>query len=77
MAIQSSPVEATSMYYDYTKEDKSPLMDKIIEDTLPRFNKDIKADGVHWKELYTFLEDLELVKLSQAQYDKIWEAPKH
>jgi len=77
IAIQSSPIEATSMYYDYTKEEKSPLMNKIIEDTLPRFEKNIQANPLKWKELYTFLEDLELVKLSPEQYEKIWETPKH
>ena len=76
-AIQSSPVEATSMYYDYTKEEKSPLMNKIIADTLPRFEKNIKTNKIKWKNLYNFLEDLELVKLSQKQYDNIWEIPKH
>jgi len=59
------------------KRKKSPLMNKIIEDTLPRFEKNIQANPLKWKELYTFLEDLELVKLSPEQYEKIWETPKH
>ncbi len=74
--IQSNKIEATSMYYDYSKEKKSDLMDKIIEDTLPRFEIEVKADDTRWRELYTFLEELELVKLTQKEYDDIWQTPK-
>lgn len=77
LTLQANSIEATSMYYDYTKEEKSELMDKIILDTVPRFNKDIKSDSLKWKELYSFLEELELVKLSSEQYEKIWESAKH
>jgi hypothetical protein len=70
--IQKSPLEAQSIYYDYSKEDKSELMDKIILDTLPRFDKDIKSDSKRWQELYNFLEELELVKLSKQEYAEIW-----
>lgn len=75
--IQKSPLEATQIFYDYTKEEKSALMDKIIADTIPRFDADIKASETRWKDLYTFLEDLDLVKLTQAQYDSIWKTSKH
>jgi ABC-type nitrate/sulfonate/bicarbonate transport system substrate-binding protein len=75
--LQTHTVEAKSMYYDFTKEEKSELMDKIIEDTIPRFDTDIKADTQRWKELYNFLEELEVVKLSKNKYDKIWEVKNH
>ncbi len=75
--IQSHPVEATAIYYDYSKEEKSLLMDKIIEDTLPRFETDVKADSKRWKDLYKFLEELELVKLTDAEYDGIWQSKDH
>jgi len=75
--LQANRLEAQSIYYDYTKEEHSELMDKIIIDTLSRLESDIKADASRWKELYNFLEELELVKLTQNQYDKIWETPKH
>ena len=65
------------MYYDYTKEEKSTLMDKIIEDTIPRLETDTKADSERWRELYKFLEGLELVKISDAQYNGIWTTKKH
>ncbi len=73
---QSHPIEATSMYYDYTKEERSTLMDKIIEDTIPRLKTDIKADSEKWRELAGFLEELDVVKLTQEQYDSIWTSSK-
>lgn len=74
---QGHVIEAQSMYYDHSKEEKSALMDKIIEDTIPRLETDIKPDSERWRELYNFLEELELVKLTPEQYTGIWESPKH
>ena len=73
---QNHTVEVTSMYYDYTKSEKSTLMDKIIEDTIPRLQTNTKADPQKWRELYNFLEELEVVKLTDAEYDSIWTASK-
>ncbi|MDD2789693.1 MAG: ABC transporter substrate-binding protein [Sulfurimonas sp.] len=75
--LQKNPLEAMSIYYDHTKEQKSVLMDKIIEDTLPRLESDIKADAQRWSRLYDFLEELNLVKLTPKEYNAIWETPKH
>ncbi len=70
---QNNVSDAKEMYYNYSKETQSELMDKIIEDTIPRLQKEIKADDKRWFELYKFLEKLELVKLSDVEYTKIWE----
>jgi ABC-type nitrate/sulfonate/bicarbonate transport system substrate-binding protein len=70
--LQSHVIEGTSIYYDYTKEERSSLMDKIIEDTIPRFDTNIHADPERWRDLAGFLEELELVKLTPEQYDGIW-----
>lgn len=75
--IQKSPIEAQSIYYDYTNQERTALMDAIIEDTLTRFETDIKADSRRWKELYNFLHEMDLVELSDAEYAAIWETPKH
>lgn len=72
--LQSHKDEANTMYYEYTKEEPTPLMDKIIEDTLTRLQTDIKPDPMRWKELYHFIEELELVKITQRQYDSIWKS---
>lgn len=75
--LQKNPLEAMDIYYKYTNEEKSDLMDAIITDTLPRLESNIKADSKKWNKLYEFLEELELVKLSDKQYDSIWEMLKH
>lgn len=62
---------AKTIYYDYTKEEASELMDKIIEDTIPRFEY-LKTDAARWQNLAQFLEDLNIVKLTPAQYNAIW-----
>ena len=74
---QENPQKAKQAYYDYVQEDKSELMDKIIEDTIPRLKSDIRPDNKKWKDLYKFLEDLELVKITKEQYEKIWEVKAH
>lgn len=75
--LQKNSLDAMSIYYDYTKEAKSSLMDAIIKDTLPRLESNIKVDDKRWSELYKFLEELELVKLTPKQFDAIWEIKKH
>jgi len=75
--LKAHSIEAQSIFYDYSKQEKSPLMDEIILNTLLRFETDIKADGQRWRELYTFLEELALVKLSDEEYARIWQSPKH
>ncbi len=68
---------AKKSYYSYSKEEPSELMDRIIEDTIKRFDTDIKADDKRWYELWQFLEELKIVKLSKDEYEKIWEIKNH
>jgi len=75
--IKENTEEAKKMFYEYSGEERSELMDKIIEDTIPRFETDIKADDKRWFELCKFIEELELVKLSDEEYAKIWETKGH
>ncbi|MBD3824370.1 MAG: ABC transporter substrate-binding protein [Epsilonproteobacteria bacterium] len=70
--LSKNPLEAKTIYYDYTKSSATALMDNIIIDTLPRLEPIIKSDASRWRELANFLEELELVKLSQEQYNNIW-----
>lgn len=74
---QENITQAKEIFYDYSKEEKTPLMDKIIEDTIPRFETDIKANDQKWFELNKFLEELDLVKLTDKEYKNIWTTPKH
>lgn len=75
--LQSHTLEARTIYYDYTKTAPSELMDRIIEDTLTRFDTSIKPEGKRWHNLYKFLEELELVKLSDTEYANIWHVDNH
>jgi putative hydroxymethylpyrimidine transport system substrate-binding protein len=70
--LQEVPMRAQSIYYDYTQEKRSDLMDAIILDTLTRFKIDIKADENRWRNLYKLLEELDIAYLDTQAYDKIW-----
>ncbi len=74
---QENIEDTKKIFYEYSGEQKSSLMDKIIEDTIPRLKTDIKADDKKWFELYRFLEELKLVKLTDKQYNTIWETKGH
>lgn len=75
--LQNDLTFAKDCYYNYSKEEPCELMDKIIQDTIKRFDLDIKADEKRWYELWQFLEELQIVQLSQQQYNKIWEVKNH
>ncbi len=60
------------LYYRYTDDDKSELMDMIIEDTIPRLFGEISSSETKWNDLYLFLEELKVVKLSDLEYKSIW-----
>lgn len=62
---------AKTIFYDYSQQTQSVLMDKIIEDTIPRFEY-LKNDAVRWKALSAFLAELNIVQLDDSSYDKIW-----
>lgn len=69
---QENVEDAKKLFYEYSSEEKSELMDKIIEDTIPRLSPNLKADSEKWYELSKFLEALDIVKLDDAQYANIW-----
>jgi hypothetical protein len=69
---QENVEEAKKLFYEYSGEEKSELMDKIIEDTIPRLSSSVKADDKKWHELSKFLEELDIVKLNDEQYSNIW-----
>jgi putative hydroxymethylpyrimidine transport system substrate-binding protein len=70
--IQENPQMANNIFYNYSNQEKTELMDKIIADTIPRFESDIKSYPSKWFELCNFLTDLELVNLDNDQYKSIW-----
>ncbi len=64
--------EAKDIYYEYSKEEKSELMDKIIEDTIPRLKNEISPNRDKWLKLSHFLEELKVIKLNKENYNNIW-----
>jgi len=75
--LKESPIEAQAIFYDYSKQERTKLMDNIILDTLTRLETDIKADAKRWRALYEFLEGLGLMQLDERQYDDIWGVQGH
>ncbi|MDD2450270.1 MAG: ABC transporter substrate-binding protein, partial [Sulfurimonas sp.] len=75
--VKANPLEAKTIYYDYTKQEQTKLMDEIISETLSRLETDIVSDSKRWRDLYEFLEELELVKLRDDEYARIWQAKGH
>lgn len=69
--IQANPTEAKALYYAYTKESPTALMDKILDDTIPRFFA-LNPSSTRWRALYEFLRELEIVHLEESVYQKIW-----
>jgi len=69
---QGNTTLAKEYYYTYSKEEQSGLMDAIVEDTVKRFETNIKADNERWKHLAKFLEELDIVHLSDTEYQNIW-----
>lgn len=74
---KANPLEARSIYYEYTKQPQTKLMDEIITETLFKLESNVATDANRWRELYEFLEGLELVNLSDDEYAKIWQAKGH
>ncbi|CAA6813936.1 MAG: Hydroxymethylpyrimidine ABC transporter, substrate-binding component [uncultured Sulfurovum sp.] len=62
---------AKTIYYDYSKTEPFELMDKIIEDSIPRFEY-LKNDAQRWKPLERFLNELDIIDISENQYQSIW-----
>lgn len=71
---QNNSEFAKVVYYEYTKEERSGLMDTIIEDTLERFEY-LRGNATRWKDLADFLATLNIVTLDQKAYNKIWYMP--
>ena len=65
--------KARKIYYGYTDETPSALMDDIINDTLKRFMTPIVPDSERWAQLREMLTKLEIADLSDGHYAKLWQ----
>ncbi|QOG12866.1 ABC transporter substrate-binding protein [Arcobacter sp. FWKO B] len=70
--LKENLTQARDIFYAYSKAEKTELLDKIIADTIPRFETDIKASTTRWYELCNFLTELKLVDITDDQYKSIW-----
>jgi ABC-type nitrate/sulfonate/bicarbonate transport system substrate-binding protein len=66
--IENSREEAKELYYSYSKEQKSTLMDEILESTLDKFLKDIPSNPEMYKSLYEFLYALDITDISEDEF---------
>ncbi|MGP9493173.1 ABC transporter substrate-binding protein [Psychrobacter sp. AOP7-B1-24] len=68
-----NPQQAREIYYGYTGEAPSALMDDIINDTLKRLIAPIKPDAERWTALREMLATLDIANISDANYAKLWQ----
>lgn len=64
--------KSREIYYGFTKESPSALMDDIIKNTLKRLVTPIAPDADRWSELRSMLSELGIADISDASYAKLW-----
>lgn len=64
--------KACEIYYGFTEDSPSALMDDIIKDTLKRLVTPIAPDANRWSELRSMLSELDIADISDASYAKLW-----
>ena len=67
------PEKAREIYYGYTGEAPSALMNDIINNTLKRLITPIKPDSERWSALREMLTELDIAAISDAHYAKLWQ----
>ena len=61
-----------SVYYSYTKQKLSPLMDNIIKDTIHRFKNPFDNSKNKWKNLHQYVVTKKISDISDAQYSDMF-----
>ena len=69
---KNDPETAHHMYYNYSKTEADTLMDAIIDNTLGRLITPIKPDASKWQELRDMLAEIDIVTLTDEQYQSLW-----
>ena len=69
----SDPAQARDIYYGYTGEEPSALMNDIINDTLKRLITLIEPNSERWSALREMLTELDIATVSDAHYAKLWQ----
>jgi ABC-type nitrate/sulfonate/bicarbonate transport system substrate-binding protein len=61
-----------SVYYSYTKQKPSDLMDNIIKDTIHRFKNPFDKSRNKWKNLHQYVFTQKISNISDSQYSDMF-----
>ena len=61
-----------SVYYSYTKQNSSDLMDSIIKDTIHRFKNPFDKPRNKWKNLHQYVVTQKISNISDSQYSDMF-----
>lgn len=68
--ISKNPKSAMQHYYDYTKEEKSPLMDDILLATMDCFHNDFSSLAAQEKPILDFFTEIGITQLPYSDFEK-------
>lgn len=66
--IETHPEEAFKIYYTYTNEESSPLMDDILKATARCFHKDFKSSAEKELPILHFFNEIGITNLSEDKF---------
>ncbi|TXE21340.1 ABC transporter substrate-binding protein [Psychroflexus gondwanensis] len=68
--IETNPEEAYGIYYAYTKEKSTPLMDDILKATAKCFSKDFESSSEKELPILKFFNEIGITDLSEDKFKK-------
>ena len=68
--IRSNPESAMQHYYDYTQEERNPLMDDILRATIECFNDDFSSVAQKQKPILEFFTEIGITQLPYNDFKK-------
>lgn len=68
--IEAEPEEAFQIYYQYTQEDSSALMDNILKATAKCFHKNFKSSAEKELPILKFFNEIGITDLSEDKFKK-------
>jgi ABC-type nitrate/sulfonate/bicarbonate transport system substrate-binding protein len=66
--ITNDPADALSLYYEYTGENASPLMNDIIKATIPCFDKDFESVAEKSVPILEFFREIGITSLDNERF---------
>jgi len=68
--IETNPEEAYDIYYAYTKEESTPLMDDILKATAKCFSKNFESLSEKELPILKFFNEIGITDLSEDKFKK-------